>query len=440
MHDEFKNHLENEQFFSKGEKVILALSGGVDSVVLLHLLMDIDVKVTCAHVNFNLRGVESDKDEIFVKNLCEKLNVPVEILNVDTKSLAKEKKMGTQEIAREIRYEWFEKLLVKLDCSKLITAHHKDDSVETFFINLIRGTGVKGLVGIHKNRNKICRPLLYVSKVKIRNFAQEESIEFRQDLSNFEDKYLRNNLRNRILPLFEEVQPSFFKTMEKNMHRIRQSQDALNYSRAIILEKYVEVKNDKSIISKDLFSIEGSAFFLHDILSKFGFTESQVEDILEAPSVGKKFVTNSSILYIERDSLIVEKLQIQNKSEEIFTIDSSLNTKSLPINLKFTEGKIEELKLNRDEKNIFVDKEKLTFPLTLRFWKDGDKFWPFGMHGKKLVSDFLTQIKVDASQKRKQWVLLSGDKIIWVVGHRSGHEFRITGKTSTFVKIVLNGE
>jgi len=440
MRSDFKNHIKKENFFSKGEKVILAISGGVDSVVLLHLLQDIDVKITCAHVNYNLRGSESDKDELFVKSLCKKLAIPLEILSVDTKSIAKKKRKGTQEVAREIRYEWFDKLRSKLNGSKIITAHHKDDSVETFFINLIRGTGTKGLTGIHKNRNDICRPLLFTSKLKIRNFAQEEGIEFRQDLSNFEDKYLRNNLRNRILPLFEEVQPSFFNSMEKNMNRIRHAQDALNYSHSIILEKYVEEKETEIRISKDLFSIEGSAYFLHEILSSFGFTESQVEDILGQPAVGKSFVTDLATLYIERDSVLVN-LEKRNEFKKVsYSIGPDMATKNLPIRLIFSEGLISDLELNSDSKYAFIDKEKLKFPLTLRLWEDGDKFQPLGMHGKKLISDFLTQIKVETSQKRNQWILLSGCKIVWVVGHRLGHEYRITDKTKTFVKIWCDGE
>jgi len=280
--------------------------------------------------------------------------------------------------------------------------------------------------------------LSFASKLEIRNFAEKENIKFRLDQSNFEDKYLRNNLRNRILPLFEEAQPSFSETMVKNMGRIQQAIDALDFSIEVIKKKYV-IENDEEIsISKNLFKEKGHEFFLHALIGNFGFTESQIDNILNGGQVGNKFVTNEAILYIERDSLVLKKSIEEINTEELFRITEKFDTKNLPIKMDFFVDGIENFSLDKNVNVALLDFEKINFPLTLRRWNDGDKFKPLGMQGKKLVSSFLTHEKVKSYEKKDQWVLLSDDEILWVVGHRISDDFKISKKTKKFLKILCH--
>ncbi|MFT4660425.1 MAG: tRNA(Ile)-lysidine synthase [Patiriisocius sp.] len=427
-----------ERYFQKNQKVLLAISGGVDSVVLFHLLLDEKVDLHCAHVNFQLRKEDSNEDEKFVKELCERNNVPLKILHTDTKKYAKENKYSIQESAREIRYRWFEELMREMKCNALITAHHKDDSIETFFINLVRGTGLKGLTGIKTIHVEIFRPLLFASKEEIEKFAQAENISFQQDASNFDDKYLRNNLRKNIIPKFKEAQNSFAKIMVENMDKLSVVQKILEEKEKDVFSQYVKNESEKIIISKSITKEIGASHFLYVLLSKYGFNKSHVQDILANPEVGRSFYSVKKELNIERESFVISSKSVTELESETYWIQDDLNVNHLPISLKISVFQSEKITFENDNNIVNLNRDKLQFPLQLRLWNDGDKFQPLGMKGKKLVSDFLREQKVFSATKRQHWVIVSGEEIAWVVGQRIGNSYRIKEDTSNVLKLKFN--
>ncbi len=429
MNKQFKKHILTENYFQSNEKVLLAISGGVDSVVLFHLLLTCDIKLHCAHVNYQLRDDASDGDEAFVRKLCEQNNIPIHVLKKDTERFANENKMGIQEAAREIRYQWFDELMNDTGVKKLITAHHADDNIETFFINLIRGTGLKGLTGIDKNKNNIIRPLLFASKNEILDFASMNNIEFRQDKSNFENKYLRNKLRNIVLPEIKNISNYFDITMAKNMDRLKASQRFISHQLVQYSEKYIKIFSREIQLSKEILKDQNASFILYELIKPYGFNGSQCQQILNEIQVGGKVVSESYILTVDRDYFLISPIEEAKCTDEIYNISEDLDTSHLPFSLQIQKFEKKNYRLSRDPSYGLMNFDKLKFPLTIRKWKDGDKFQPLGMKGKKLVSDFLTQEKVTINHRKDQMVLLSDENIVWIVGRRVSELYKLDGGT-----------
>lgn len=430
MFKQFKYEIENKFSFLIGSRILVACSGGLDSVVLTHLLSKMNLKIALAHCNFSLRGKESDDDEDFVINLAENLEVTVYTETFDTKKYAKEHKISTQMAARDLRYAWFEELLTLHKFQYIVTAHHLDDDLETFFINLSRGTGLSGLSGIPKKNNKVVRPLLNFSREDIFQYAQKNSLNWREDSSNKKADYLRNKLRLAVLPQFKTVNPAVLKNFKTTQSNIRASQLLIDDYIAIVYNRVVtETENAYKIDIQKLRDFPHTKQLLYELLKGFGFTEwDDVSNLLDAQT-GKQVYSQTHRLLKNRDELLLTKMELDNLNREFPVSKKGIET---PISLKFEETKY----IGETEKNlIYVDSARLNFPLKLRRWQDGDSFHPFGMKGKKKLSKFFKDEKLSQLEKEKTWVLVSDDSIVWIVGHRMDDNFKVTKNTLHILKI-----
>ncbi|MCB0484922.1 MAG: tRNA lysidine(34) synthetase TilS [Flavobacteriaceae bacterium] len=441
MLNEFSQHITKELPFLKDKKLLIAISGGIDSVVLTHLFYELEYSISLAHCNFRLRGKESDGDEAFVEDLAKKLDIPVFIKKFDTLQFASEEKLSVQLAARKLRYDWFNELLHQKQYDYLLTAHHADDAVETYLINLSRGTGLDGLTGIPKQNGKIIRPLLPFSREQIEKYAKEQNIDWREDSTNEETKYLRNKIRHKIIPILKELNPNFLNGFSK-------TQDNLQGIRVIADDRIEEVSKDvisesadKSVIQfniEKLKELSNPKAYLFEMLKKYGFTEwNDVENLLNTQS-GKYVYSNSHKLLKDRGFLLLSKI-IDSISEAVFFIEKdNLFLKTEKIALKITEidKPISSLKA-LPSTSILIDKDLLKFPLIVRKWKEGDYFYPFGMKGKKKISKYFKDQKISNFEKENSWLLCSENDIVWVVGQRSDDRFKITDKTKHIVQIEI---
>ena len=425
MKDSFLKNIKDLNLFSKGDKLILAISGGADSVALACLLKDTGFNFVLAHCNFKLRASESDNDEFFVKNLAEKMELECYVKSFQTESFSKKNKISLQMAARELRYNWFEELRKEIDAKYVLVAQHKDDDLETFFINLIRGSGIKGLLGIKSKRDKILRPLLIFSRKQIEDYLSSKKQKFRSDSSNSDVKYLRNNIRHHLIPLIKEMNPSFENTLSKEVDFLNEIHNVFLTNFKNIKEELLEITEKGYEIDKSkLLSIDNNKIFLREIISPFGF--SQCDKILEScrSISGKLFYSNTHKLLIDRKKIIITKIK---KEKNLFIELEEFANLTYPISLRFRNSN--QNQFMSDKNIIFLDKEKLIFPLTLRKWKNGDFFYPIGMNGKKKLSDFFIDNKFTQFDKEDCYLLCSGEDIVWIIGHRMDDRFKISDDT-----------
>ncbi|MDF0705854.1 tRNA lysidine(34) synthetase TilS [Flagellimonas okinawensis] len=427
----FKEHITSTMPFLMGKRLLLACSGGVDSVVLAHLCANIELNFAMAHCNFNLRGEESDGDETFVLDLASKLDVEVYVGRFETEAFAKEQGLSVQMAARELRYQWFDELLETKGYDYVLTAHHADDSLETFLINLSRGTGIDGLSGIPEVNGKVIRPLLPFSQNEVLEYANSEGVDWREDSSNASTKYLRNKIRHEIVPSLKELHPAFLQNFLNTQKHLEQTNDLASlYLNELRSKLFREWEGEIKISIAELKKLHPLDAHLYGLLKDFGFTEwEDVKNLLTATS-GKKVMSKSHILLKDRDHLILSK--IKNRVNVNHLVYLTEGTPDLPVQLKIEEVKTLD---KQGENVIFLDKEKLNFPLVLRKRKNGDYFYPFGMEGKKKLSKFFKDEKIDQISKDKQWLLCSNNEIVWVVGKRADERFRVEESTQQIVKI-----
>ena len=435
MLQNFKNHIDKNLPFLKGSKLLIAISGGIDSVVLTHLLHQLNFDIQLAHCNFQLREKESDLDEGFIKKLGKQLNIDTFSIRFDTNIYSKDNKLSTQLAARKLRYDWFQQLTDKHQFDYVLTAHHADDNLETFLINLSRGTGLEGLTGIPEINGNIVRPLLSFSQKEVEEYADKNQIKWREDASNQETKYLRNKIRHQIIPLLKEVNPNLLKTHHKTTDYLKQSQQIIADKMQEVSAKVVSKEGDLIKISiPELLKLSDPKIYLFQLLKRYKFTEwNDVYNLIYAQS-GKKILTNSYTLLKDRDFLLLlqtdKKKSTENKQVIIHKKDVEITN---PINLLF-ENTLDKLKINTN--CIIVDKFLLNYPLILRRWKAGDFFYPTGMLGKKKVSKYFKDEKLSTFEKENTWLLCSNDdKIIWIIGKRQDKRFSASNKTKQLLKI-----
>ena len=435
MLEQFQQHINQKFSFLKDKKLLIAISGGVDSVVLTHLSHTLSFNISLAHCNFNLRGAESDRDEKFVKKLAADLNVKVFTERFETQKYANDNQLSTQVAARNLRYNWFQKLIKKYDFDVLLTAHHADDNLETFIINLARGTGLEGLTGIPEINQNTVRPLLIFSRDEIEQYAAENNIEWREDKSNASSKYVRNKIRHQIVPILKEINPKLLDSFQKTSQHLQESKQIIDDSISAFKKKAVEVsenenlKIDISIIKET----KNPKAYLYQLLKEFGFTEwSDVTNLLTAQS-GKEVFSKTHRLLKDRNCLLLSEIKKEVTHVEYLITENAFEIK-IPIHLKF------EKTTNATSKNknvIIIDQNKTTFPLTLRKWKHGDYFYPTGMQGKKKLSKYFKDEKFSLLEKENTWLLCSNSNILWVVGHRQDNRFLNTKDIGHFLKIEL---
>ena len=436
MLKQFQNHINANLSFLNESKLLIAISGGLDSMALAHLCKELNLNITLAHCNFKLRGTESDQDANFVTEFAESndLEVFVEVCNTET--YAETEKLSIQMAARELRYNWFFDLAERLNFDYILTAHHADDNLETFLINLSRGTGLNGLTGIPEINDNIIRPLLPFSRVQLEDYIKAKGLNWREDSSNASHKYLRNKLRHEVIPVLKDINPKLLDNFQKTINHLNDSRAIVEDSFNELLKKGVVkltetgLKIDISIIKQ----FENPKGYLYLVLNNYGFSEwNDVLNLLDAQS-GKQLLSDTHRLIKDRAYLILTSTN-QTESESTFLIEDQEKTFEAPFGI--LEFNTVELASKPTKTTIFIDKDKLVFPLILRQWKDGDVFYPSGMKGKKKLSKFFKDEKLSIVDKENVWLLASKEDIVWVIGMRSDNRFTISDNTSNILKITL---
>ncbi|MCX2742558.1 tRNA lysidine(34) synthetase TilS [Mangrovivirga sp. M17] len=413
----------------------VACSGGLDSTVLAYLSVNAGLNTILLHCNFQLRGEESENDEEFVRQLANDLGVKCEVKKFDTLRVSAETGENTQVTARNLRYSWFENILGEKDY--ILTAHHHNDNVETLIFNLIKGTGVKGLRGIPEKRGRIYRPLLNFSRDQIKNFAIKYGINWREDSSNYSDKYNRNYLRNNVIPSFKEINPSFIETMKSQMEYFRRLESFYDRGyKDFIKKELVEYKGFKAFEISRVTYHPDHKLFLSDLFNRLGFTESQVNDIFSSitSSSGKIFESPNAKIIKDRNHWLIDfsmEDDIEVKMELNFPGENEVHGKKIVSSIFSSE----EYKINPDPNIAALDFDKLKKPLIIRSWREGDWFIPLGMKGKKKLSDFMIDAKIPLSLKSKMLVVESDGEIVWVVGFRIDNRYKLTSKTRKILQL-----
>lgn len=405
--------IDQKSLFERRDKVLVALSGGADSVALLRVLHALGYQCECAHCNFHLRGEESNRDEAFVQQLCQKFDIPLHVTHFDTTDYAHTKRISIEMAARELRYQWFETLRQSIGASVIAVAHHRDDSVETFLLNLIRGTGINGLKGIAPKNGYVVRPLLQESRENILDYLQHLNQDYVTDSTNLQDEYMRNKIRLNLLPLMKELNPSVSESIAATTERLADAALIYNKEREMAIQRVM--KGEKVISISALLDETAPSSLLFELLHPYGFNSSQIKDIYQSlfGQSGRRFHSSQWEVLRDRDSLILHSFN----GEEINHVPPTLTYETIDITPDFI--------IPRDKHIACLDADKVTLPLTVRKWQAGDKFTPLGMKGKKNVSDYLTDRKFTLFQKGHQYVACQGDKIVWLIGERIDNAYRI---------------
>ena len=434
--EQVKQYIADKQLLEPGEKVVVGLSGGADSVALLNILVSLGYKCIAAHCNFHLRGAESDRDAAFVKQICEEGDIELFSVDFDTEDYARAKSISIEMAARDLRYQWFEDLCFRLGVDHVAIAHHRDDSVETVLLNLTRGTGIRGLTGIPPKNGRIVRPLLNITRYDILNYLRKNDLTFVEDSTNNEDIYTRNKLRLNVIPFLESINPSVKEAISRTSDHLLQVANI--YNEYINSAKAEIVRHNKIDINSLLTYTEPEAI-LYEILSAYGFNSATVRQAFDSVSgiSGKRFYSDEYMLIKDRDYFIIDRIN-EDREDDIYYIDDSVMSLSIPVSMKMEVLENDLSFTIEKEKNIlYLDRDKLKYPLILRRWKQGDWFIPFGMTGKKKLSDYFSDNKFSLPDKENAWVLCSGSDIIWLVGHRSDNRYRIINSTKNILKITV---
>lgn len=437
MLDQFTAYINRCHLIAKGEKIILALSGGIDSMVLAYLLLKTKVQFVAAHCNFHLRGEESDGDEKFVRDFAEKNGIQCFVMHFETEKYAAENGISIEMAARDLRYSWFEELRQQLNYDKIAVAHHADDQVETFFINLLRGAGLNGLKGMKPQNGVIIRPLLWASREQIRKYAVENHIVWRDDHTNAESVYLRNKIRNQLLPTFDELHPEARQGLYKSLKHLASENELYRGLLKEKLSQIVVLKDDCQIVDKQYFVNNFQLLF--EWLRQFGYNTEQCGFIHETmrSGIGNHFDSTTHRLVIGRDEL--QLFEIKEDSNDEIEIEVGEEEILSPVHLCFSKlEKTSDFVIDKSPKIAQLDFDKLKFPLTLRHWRHGDRFHPLGVKGSKLLSDFFVDQKFTEYQKQNVWLLVSADNaIVWVVGHRIDERFKTISETKIIFRCRL---
>tara|TARA_B100000900_G_scaffold416275_1_gene450907 strand:- start:2106 stop:3413 length:1308 start_codon:yes stop_codon:yes gene_type:complete len=424
MIDKIEKYIKEKKLFSKKDRLLLAISGGADSVCLFYILKKLDYHIELAHCNFQLRGRESIEDEEFITSLAEKYNVNLYLKRFNTNEYAKTNQVSIQVAARNLRYDWFEKLLKKYNLNKIVIAHNNDDKIETFFINLLRGTGLKGLTSMKAKAGNIVRPLLILSRQNIESYLDEIDADYRLDSSNQDIKYLRNKIRHNLIPVFKDINPDFKKIMTKNISNLNSINRIIDENILQLKQKLIFQENETYKINiKNILNLKNTEITMYHVFSEYGFT--QIDKIIKAckSQSGKIFYSKNYQLVIDREYIIIEKIEYFETERDILISENLINY-PISMSLRVLNKPIE---YNVNCANL--DFDKLSFPLKLRKWKKGDRFQPLGMNNFKKLSDYFIDQKYSILEKKRQWILCSGDDIIWIVGNRIDERYKVESYT-----------
>lgn len=432
----FLDFAHSRNLFTTGDRILAAVSGGPDSTAMLDLFRRAGFDVVTAHCNFRLRGPESDEDEVFVRGLAQSHESDFVSVHFNTAEHASQTGISIQMAARELRYSWFEKARKEKNCDWIAVAHQADDSVETVVTNLIRGTGLRGMAGIREKQGFIIRPLLFATRLEILDYLDFRNLAFREDSSNKDIHYLRNRIRHQLLPEIEKINPGFKKITLNNQAYFRDAQE-LAEKKVLQLKPALlsTTSGDIRIRIDQLKEQEFKEILLFELLRPYGFHGRQIPGILaslDGPS-GKVFESESFSLLRDRDYLII----VPRSEQDIYKyyIDPDIPEPDLPLNLTFQVMTGSMVKPPPDPNQAWLDIQRLDYPLIIRKWEKGDFFYPLGMNNPKKLSDFFIDNKISLFEKARTWLLTSGEKIVWVIGHRIDQRFRITPHTRKILTV-----
>lgn len=435
MLNQFLHNITTQQLFEKTDKLLVAVSGGKDSMVLLDLLLRGEFSIGVAHVNFRLRGADSEGDEGFIRNYCEQRNIPFFTTAFNTKLYAKESGISTQMAARELRYEWFEEIISENEFDYLLTAHHANDNIETALLNLTRGTGIAGITGISAKKGWLVRPFLRTTRQEIDDYATERNIQWREDSSNASTDYARNKIRHKVIPKLKKLNPNLEGTFQRSAVRLAAAEFAWNdLVESVKKEVWVKQKNAIKIKAKRLKNHPHELALTEALLKPYGFTWQQTEDALSA-TVSASFTTETHTLFIDRNDWFLAT----NKSLKAVNISVNDISEKVAVNgAEFHFEIVESFPEKQDLQNpdlAFLAFDKLEFPLTIRTWQQGDKFQPFGMKGSKLLSDYFIDLKLPVHEKKQQLLITDNQHIAWIVNKRTSQHFAINADSIKILKI-----
>jgi tRNA(Ile)-lysidine synthase len=437
MFDEFLNYIRKQNLLTGQERLLLAVSGGIDSMVMSHLFIKLGTDIGIAHCNFCLRAKESDKDEELVNNFALQNRIPFYSIRFNTKEHAAKNRISVQMAARDLRYEWFEKIRIENHFDLIAVAHNQNDNIETMLINLTRGTGLTGLSGMKPSGNRIIRPLLFASRQKVAEYCNVNHIDYREDQSNAETKYTRNKIRHLVIPVLKEINPSLEETMIETAERLSGIDE--------IISDYIEVIRSQTSYKKGtetIFDVEKlknhqkSKALIFELFGLYGITGSTTGELLRllTGKTGKQIFTKSHRILRNRDELIVSPMVTNNQEYfEINDVEDLLNVTGIKsariINVVAGYG------IPREKSVASIDYEKIRFPLIIRGWKRGDFFYPLGMSQKKKLSDYFIDRKYSLIKKENTLILESEGKIVWIIGERLDERFKVTKSTSGILNI-----
>ncbi|WP_251622857.1 tRNA lysidine(34) synthetase TilS [Odoribacter lunatus] len=430
-----------EHHIARNARFLIAVSGGADSIALLYGYKNLNLNITALHCNFNLRGEESDTDEQFVRQFCHIHQIPLYTKHFDTSKYAKEKSMSIEMAARALRYTWFHEIKQQQQMDYIVIGHQADDIAETLFINLCRSTGIKGLSGIKPINGDILRPLLSCSRQEILDYLKANHIEYRNDSSNNSLDFTRNIIRHKIIPVFKEINPSFLTTILNNCQALYETELIYQYGIDILKKSVMQIRENETLIHiEKTINTPAPYTLLFELLRPYGFNKHQTADILRSHLAlpGKKFASEEYILTRDRSHWIIYKRK--EHSELPFYINNTIGNFHIGEHHLFFET-LPYTSLHQipaDPHTAYFDFDKIKFPLQIRNWEKGDFFYPLGMHGcKKKLSDFFSNQKFSAKQKEECLLLLSKNKIVWIIGHRTDERFKISSTTRTLLKITI---
>ncbi len=424
------------------QPILVALSGGADSMVLVDILLKLGYSFHAAHCNFHLRKEESDQDERFVFDFCLENNVPLHVTHFDTYSEADREGVSIEMAARDLRYKWFRHIMQEHNFSWLVTGHHGDDMIETFFLNLSRGTGLRGLKGMSCCNGDVVRPLLPFSREEIESYCKKNNISFRTDSSNTDTAFFRNNVRHNIIPVMNELNPSFFDTMMQNFHNLDEVWQIFEKEVDSVREQMVAEEGNMMLIPVKL--IRGHPqrkAILFELLRPYNFNPVVVSEIIESLEgiPGKQFFSKTHRLVRDRYNLVLVPLSENGRNE--FYLQNGVSQLESPFDMTVRVfDRDENFSISRKPNQIHLDADLLEFPLKIRHWQSGDQFRPLGMEQFKKLSDYFIDEKFSLVEKEHTWLLLSGDHdIVWVIGHRIDDRFKVTPSTKRVIELSLNG-
>jgi tRNA(Ile)-lysidine synthase len=434
-------NIESHQLFAPNDTLLVGVSSGIDSVVLVDLLYHAGLAFAVAHCNFNLRGEESDQDETFVRQLATKYDKPFYCQSFDTVGIASERGISIEMAARDLRYEWFEEIRKSHHYDWIVVAHHRDDQIETFFLNLARGTGISGLTGMKVINGKVIRPLLFATRKEIEKYAIEKFLDYRDDSSNSHTDFQRNKIRHLILPLMEELNPSFREGMHDTISHLQETYLIFNQAIEQAVERVLRRKsaNESELSIAELKLLHPISTYLFEILKPYHFNGEVVNEILKSldGQSGKQFLSPTYRAVLDRGCIVVKKRSAISQQRYYLEEDCSYIENPICLSLKSAD-RTGSFSISASPKTAMIDRDKLQFPLILRKWQKGDYFQPLGMKGFKKLSDFFVDEKISLPDKEKIWLLTNGEEIVWVTGLRLDDRYKITATTTKLLILELD--